>query len=198
MLSLFKHNRLFSQSGRSTVEILGVLSIVGVLSVAGIAGYTKVMEKINLNTTLEQLSEIVNNIHQYKESHHKYTSLDNKSAIGLSIIPPKMVHSYEVIKHAYGGEVKLRSVSRGKGFVIVYNGLPANACVQIATAPLKFEENGLQYLMISPSGYDLPRDFPIALDNGEFAHEELPITYQQAATYCICPTSTCGIVFFFQ
>ena len=34
-----------NQSGRSMIEMLGVLAIVGVLSVAGIAGYSKAMAK---------------------------------------------------------------------------------------------------------------------------------------------------------
>ena len=40
------------QSGRSMVEMLGVLAIIGVLSVAGIAGYTMAMRKIKVNDIL--------------------------------------------------------------------------------------------------------------------------------------------------
>lgn len=39
------------QSGRSMVEILGVLAIIGVLSVGGIAGYSKAMAKYKLTKT---------------------------------------------------------------------------------------------------------------------------------------------------
>lgn len=37
------------QSGRSMVEMLGVLVIIGVLSVGAIAGYSKAMMKYKLN-----------------------------------------------------------------------------------------------------------------------------------------------------
>lgn len=37
-----------SQSGRSMVEMLGVLAIIGVLSIGGIAGYSRAM--INLRS----------------------------------------------------------------------------------------------------------------------------------------------------
>ena len=37
------------QSGRSMVEMLGVLAIIGVLSVGGIAGYSKAMTKFKIN-----------------------------------------------------------------------------------------------------------------------------------------------------
>jgi len=38
-----------NQSGRSMVEMLGVLAIIGVLSVGGIAGYKMAMDQKNLN-----------------------------------------------------------------------------------------------------------------------------------------------------
>jgi len=195
---LSKNSLLNLQSGRSTLEILGVLAVVAVLSIAGIAGYAKVMEKINIDETLQQLSEIVTNTRQLLESQLTYAGLDNDFAVKFSLIPAKMVKSHDTIEHNYGGEVKIKSVSDGNGFALVYNGLPSTVCVQIATAPLKFEENGLRYLIVKPFAYDLPRNFPKTLSNGEFAHEELPITYPQAVENCGCQTSTCGVAFFFQ
>ena len=35
-----------NESGRSMIEMLGVLAIIGVLSVGGIAGYSKAMNKL--------------------------------------------------------------------------------------------------------------------------------------------------------
>ena len=49
-----------TQSGRSMVEMLGVLAIIGVLSVGAIAGYSKAMMKYKLNKQSEQLSTIIN------------------------------------------------------------------------------------------------------------------------------------------
>ena len=40
---------LKSQSGRSMVEMLGVLAIIGVLSIGGIAGYTMAMNRYRAN-----------------------------------------------------------------------------------------------------------------------------------------------------
>lgn len=44
------------ESGRSMVEMLGVLAIIGVLSVGGIAGYTTAMNKHRVNELLQQAS----------------------------------------------------------------------------------------------------------------------------------------------
>ena len=38
-----------NESGRSMVEMLGVLAIIGVLSIGGIAGYTMAMNKLRTN-----------------------------------------------------------------------------------------------------------------------------------------------------
>ncbi|MBO7258202.1 MAG: hypothetical protein J6V11_04605 [Alphaproteobacteria bacterium] len=44
-----------SQSGRSMVEMLGVLAIVGVLSIGGIMGYSYAMDKYRANTTVNDI-----------------------------------------------------------------------------------------------------------------------------------------------
>ena len=44
-----------SESGRSMVEMLGVLAIMGVLAIGGIAGYRYAMDKYNAN-------EIINDV----------------------------------------------------------------------------------------------------------------------------------------
>ena len=41
------------QSGRSMIEMLGVLAIIGVLSIGGITGYSKAMFKYKFNKTIE-------------------------------------------------------------------------------------------------------------------------------------------------
>ncbi|MFR8205167.1 MAG: hypothetical protein ACLU99_01695 [Alphaproteobacteria bacterium] len=58
MKNLYKNE----QSGRSMVEMLGVLAIIGVLSIGGIAGYSKAMAKFRVNKTLDQISMLVMNI----------------------------------------------------------------------------------------------------------------------------------------
>ena len=45
-------------SGRSMVEMLGVLAIIGVLSVGAITGYSKAMMKYKLNKQTEQLNQV--------------------------------------------------------------------------------------------------------------------------------------------
>ena len=52
-----KHNKndYIIQSGRSMVEMLGVLAVIGVLSIGGIAGYSYGMDRWRANTTLNDV-----------------------------------------------------------------------------------------------------------------------------------------------
>ena len=51
-----------NETGRSMIEMLGVLAIIGVLSVGGIAGYSKDMNKFKNNKIADNVSMIVANI----------------------------------------------------------------------------------------------------------------------------------------
>ena len=52
---------LDASTGRSMVEMLGVLAIIGVLSVGAIAGYSKAMFKYKLNKHAESFNMLLNN-----------------------------------------------------------------------------------------------------------------------------------------
>lgn len=54
--SIKKQKRNNTESGRSMVEMLGVLAIMGVLSVGSIAGYQYAMNKYRANTLINDLS----------------------------------------------------------------------------------------------------------------------------------------------
>ena len=57
-----------SQSGRSMVEMLGVLAIIGVLSIGGIAGYSKAMRRHNVNATAEIFNDIIRSYASLRET----------------------------------------------------------------------------------------------------------------------------------
>ena len=56
-----------TQSGRSMVEMLGVLAIIGVLSVGAIAGYSKAMMKYKLNQHAVAVNMLINNVLSVKD-----------------------------------------------------------------------------------------------------------------------------------
>ncbi len=50
--------KLNQESGRSMVEMLGVLAIIGVLSIGGIAGYTMAMNRYRANEVLNIAAQL--------------------------------------------------------------------------------------------------------------------------------------------
>mgnify|MGYP004506073239 FL=1 len=49
----------FNQSGRSMIEMLGVLAIIAVLTVGGIAGYSKAMQQWKMDKWKAQITDII-------------------------------------------------------------------------------------------------------------------------------------------
>ena len=84
MKNLFKTE----QSGRSMVEMLGVLAIIGVLSVGGIAGYSKAMAKYKTTQTLDQLTMLVANIRTAFSSATSYVTQE----VGAWLLQICIVH----------------------------------------------------------------------------------------------------------
>ena len=59
-----------NNSGRSMVEMLGVLAVISVLSVGILAGYSKAMMQYKLNKHLEQINELVDMVLTNEELLH--------------------------------------------------------------------------------------------------------------------------------
>ncbi len=64
-------------SGRSMVEMLGVLAIIGILSVGAIAGYSKAMMKYKLNKQAEAINLLLNNAIQNTKRFQNNSTSDN-------------------------------------------------------------------------------------------------------------------------
>lgn len=79
------------QSGRSMVEMLGVLAIIGVLSVGGISGYSKAMAKFKLTKAQDQLSMLLMNIRTTYATAPTYAGLTVANAIAYNLAPSDMI-----------------------------------------------------------------------------------------------------------
>lgn len=186
------------QSGRSMVEIIGVLAIIGVLSVGGIAAYTKAMEKINIDKSLTQFSEIIRNITKFS-SKQGFGELDTKDAIQMGLVPEAMVINENQIGTLSGNEVIIRSVDKQKTLVVLYNKLKQAECLALASADWGSASAGLKFMVVSPTGLIPPRGSPSNLDEGEYSSENLPLSITEAAKHCNCHVEFgCGIAWFFR
>lgn len=153
MKKLFKSE----QSGRSMVEMLGVLAIIGVLSVGGIAGYSKAMEKFKINKTIDQISHIATNIRTLYAQQTTYTGLNTANAIQMGVTPNELGSSISQnidisgLINPFNGVVTISSVadSNNKTFQIAYTNLTESACIALATQDWGSDNSsGLQSLTV--------------------------------------------------
>ncbi len=135
-----------NENGRSMVEMLGVLAIIGVLSAGGLAGYSKAMFKHKMNSTLDQLTMLVTNIRTMYGTQDNYDGLSASQAIKLGIIPAAMQGANSTLVSPFKGPVTIVATSAttagvtaqtgaaATAFAVTYSGLPAEACINLATA----------------------------------------------------------------
>ena len=123
-MTILKRN---DQSGRSMVEMLGVLAIIGVLSVGGISGYSKAMAKYKLTKAQDQVTMLLMNIRTAYATSPSYAGLTSAVAADYNLAPNEMKGtsgSTTVLYGTFGGEVKVSACdATGAG----------NACDSIAT-----------------------------------------------------------------
>ena len=142
---LRKDDVLKEQSGRSMIEMLGVLAIIGVLSVGGIAGYSKAMTKYKINKTVDQISQIVGNVRTMYGGQKAYDGMDSYSNYTVfkkgHLIPDEMWSTDgTTIENAFGGSLRVvwsikknASTWDGKAFVLALSDIPEEACMEILT-----------------------------------------------------------------
>ncbi|MBR3502517.1 MAG: hypothetical protein IKO06_06390 [Alphaproteobacteria bacterium] len=142
------------QSGRSMIEMLGVLAIIGVLSVGGIAGYSKAMMKYRINKTIEQITLIAGNVRTFFAPQGNYAGLDLSTNTGKAIIqkaklvPDEMLifdrstgkitgmtSAFGESINSFGALDKSEGTFGGdnKAFGIWFTNIPEEACVELIT-----------------------------------------------------------------
>ncbi len=191
-----------NQSGRSMIEMLGVLAIIGVLSVGGIAGYSKAMMKYRINKTIEQITLIAGNVRTFFSSQRSYKDLSssgsaysNPNSILLKkakLVPDEM-WSGDGLVNSFGGSISIVPALKSendealKAFQIFITNIPQEACIDLLTQDWASHSGG---------GF-----IAIAIDgDGNITHTDTSV-YEVGcsgktdnSTYAIgCPNSTIGV-----
>jgi len=101
------------QSGRSMIEMLGVLAIIGVLSVGGIAGYSKAMHKYRVNKTIEQITLIAGNVRTFFAPQRSYDGVNNTTILRKAKLVPDEMWEGNSLRNVWGLNVNISSTGRG-------------------------------------------------------------------------------------
>jgi len=97
-------------TGRSMIEMLGVLAIIGVLSAGGISGYSRAMEKYRLNRALEEISFMVDELLHYTKDFHDGSGQNLISvAEALNLIPGSWTNHQAYLRDNMRNVIYLRS-----------------------------------------------------------------------------------------
>jgi len=154
------------QSGRSMIEMLGVLAIVGVLSAGGIAGYSMAMQSYKTNALIEKVQLIATRARSTYKGNYVGLNLDNMVAIGK--IPDKNNPFGGVFNAGCSGS---GSIPETFWLATGDSNIPAESCVDILTA-----DWGGKSVFI---GFLIDQTVELSYNSGKY-----PMTTQQAISAC--------------
>lgn len=208
-----------NESGRSMIEMLGVLAIIGVLSVGGIAGYSKAMNKFKTNKVADNVSMLVANIKTLYAQQNTYAGLNNGTAVSMGVVPDELGTAYSgasaTLTNAFNGPVFIKQSNStapndGKAFTIQFNNLSREACISLATNDwgsgyssglIALQVRGTSTSASSTAGTPLLESTyignqgtanSIATPGGSV--QSVPMAVTAAATACSCTSgNTCSI-----
>lgn len=207
MVNLLKKNE---QTGRSMVEMLGVLAIIGVLSVGGIAGYSKAMTKFKITKTFDQVSMMVANIRTLYSGQRNYSGLATSLALNMGVAPAEMEGpAAGTLVNAFQGTVTLGTgtynTQANAVFYVSYGNMGKEACVQIITADWgSGASSGFIGLTVDSGSVGLgAASVPAVNANvkaagaATYGNLNLPVTPADAATSCQCNNDQCVITWYY-
>ena len=174
------------ETGRSMVEMLGVLAIIGVLSVGGIAGYSQAMSKFKVTKAMDQVQNIITNIRTLYASQRVYSPLKGKSAYNIGILTDESYNSASSKGlNPFGGDVKFGAAADGRSFFVSYEGLTTEACVKMATADWGADQSsGLISINIGGTLEDGTNAAQVWTNTYNWGSKTLPVDVATATDMC--------------
>ncbi len=113
------------ESGRSMIEMLGVLAIMGVLTVGAIGMISTAMRTQKRNTVNEEVLQIVTGVRQLLGEYDDFSNINNATIFGAIGISPK---------NTYGGTYELAvDPANSRQFIVSITGLSDTDCEYFAT-----------------------------------------------------------------
>ena len=201
-------------SGRSMIEMIGVLAIIGVLSIGGIVGYSRAMTRYRINRTIDETTRLVNGIHTMYLTQKNYAGIGQSNGQMNSSIAKNIKNSIgfnPMETDAFGGrwyvaDAHPNNDSNGSysypqnelstAFVVGFQGVPEEACMELATINWASIGDGLIGFGIGKQDSARPavavkkKDCPKGGmqkwgDNGYWiCAQDMPLSPQDAVTDC--------------
>ena len=90
LVSQWKGNKKMfkkTESGRSIVEMLGVLAIMGVITVMGISGYSQAVARINRNKMVEDITRLAQEVRTLYAGRNTYANIKESDVYSIMGAP---------------------------------------------------------------------------------------------------------------
>lgn len=113
------------ESGRSMIEMLGVLAIMGVITVAAITMISTAMRTQKRNTVNDEVVQIVTGVRQLLGEYDDFSHINNATIFGAIGMSPK---------NPYGGAYELSvDQTNSRQFILSITGLNESDCQYLVT-----------------------------------------------------------------
>ena len=187
--------RYTHQTGRSMIEMLGVLAIIAVLTIGGIAGYSKALMMYRTDRVLSQITHTVARTRVAFISQKNYAGLgEDEDKIGDVLVNADILPKDTIIrdkegnaiipyrfKNPFKGNISMRIGNKSQkgdksAFIIHYDYIPKSACIEIATSAWG-DINGSGFVMLSINK-------PLSNKMNGRNCESTPISQMESAIHC--------------
>ncbi len=120
-------NRKTTQSGRSMIEMLGVLAIIGVLSVGGLAGYNTAMRKIQITKALNEMQLVIQDCLQ----QHLTLKKPSKNQLISSVNLQYFKETLSALNSKANVSLYYYTATPSYDFYFIFDYLPVDFCVSM-------------------------------------------------------------------
>ena len=125
------------ESGRSMIEMLGVLAIMGLITVGAIGMISTAMRTQKRNVVNDEVIEMVTGVRQLLGEYDDFSNIDNSTIFGAIAVSNK---------NPYGGTYELAvDASNARRFIVSINGLSKSDCeslkIKAWTDSIGYEES---------------------------------------------------------
>lgn len=117
-----------NESGRSMVEMLGVIAIIGVISIGGITSMSYVDSYFRTSATLLEVEQLARDINDMYSWAPDYLSVSTAALCKEDVVKNC---SNNKVPNRWGGEILVRQENGGNNYSLTYTAVPAIACERI-------------------------------------------------------------------
>lgn len=123
-----------NESGRTMLEMLGVLGIMGIIMYGAVSGINYGMGTYKINQIYNDVQEqiqAVSDLYSWSRNYPDGTTM-TKTACANDVFSRGCTSDQKAGLHPYGGEIKINPTdAQGTSFSIQYSGIPQDACSRL-------------------------------------------------------------------